>query len=662
MPPVQLNFNALRADRISIQLLGADSVEAVRRSVSERSPVDVSWSGNIPSTGGSATFVVKGAEATGTIQNGPDLYAVVPLGQNVQAILKIDRSRLPPDHAPSGQRGGNTNPVATATPTAAIEQIDVYVPYTAATKAAAPNIESMIQLAIDESNQAYVASGISVKLNLVGTKLIGYSEAGKQFRDVLVDMYQGADADMVQIRQDRDRLGADIVSLIVNIPAACGEAYDIGVDADHAFVAVYHQYPTGCLTGNYSLVHEIGHLFGARHDPQTDPTNAPFLYGHGFVHGTDWRTIMAYGSACGNCPRRQIFSNPPNYGAPNLNDVARVHRERAAVVAGFRTVVPPVVPRLARLAPVSGGVATEAYAISSGGDFIAGDSCGAPTVCSAEVPTLWKQGSPASLAATGYVSATAWGVSADGSVVAGAARATGLEVPVRWIFGQLSQLRDFDGSPGPGVVRSVSANGRTVVGYSGAGNGSQGVFWTNDSTTAVRLKSEDNSWAAGVSGDGSIIVGQHKKRSAMWTNAGQNRIDLPLLSDHTVGNALAISENGQVIVGYSTGANGVSVAVSWTNQRVQALEPALSYSMAWGVSKDGKVIVGSRGPNAFRWTSTSGMYDLYTLLRGANIDVTGWDIHDAFGVSADGTRIVGRGSRLLPQQVFTGFVVDLPVQ
>ena len=326
--------------------------------------------------------------------------------------------------------------------------------------------------------------------------------------------------------------------------------------------------------------------------------------------------------------------------------------------------VPPVVPRLASLAPVSGSVATEAYAISSGGDFVVGNSCVAPTVCGAHVPTLWKQGSPTPLIMTGYVDATAYGVSVDGSVVAGAARAAGFRVPVRWIFGQLSELRDSNGSPGPGEVRAVSANGRTVVGFSGIGNNVNALYWTNDSVVAVSLKSEGNSWASGVSGDGSIIVGQHKRRPAMWTNTGQNRFDLPLLQNHTEGNAIAISEDGRVIVGYSTGTNGVRVAVLWINRQIQAIEPhqTASDSLATAVSKDGKVVVGSRRGAAFRWTLTSGIYDLYTLLRGANIDVSGRDLHDGFAVSGDGTRIVVRGSRLLPQQVFTGFLVDLPVQ
>ena len=68
---------------------------------------------------------------------------------------------------------------------------------------------------------------------------------------------------------------------------------------------------------------------------------SPFPFGHGFVNGTKWRTMMSYKDSCDGCPRLPIWSNPAVlvHGVPagdETADNARVIAERAAVVAGFR--------------------------------------------------------------------------------------------------------------------------------------------------------------------------------------------------------------------------------------------------------------------------------------------------------------------------------------
>ena len=66
-----------------------------------------------------------------------------------------------------------------------------------------------------------------------------------------------------------------------------------------------------CATGYYSFGHEIGHLQGARHNPEADGLTLPFAYGHGFQNNVAprWRTIMCashtgWRAAC----RRPSFS------------------------------------------------------------------------------------------------------------------------------------------------------------------------------------------------------------------------------------------------------------------------------------------------------------------------------------------------------------------
>jgi len=66
----------------------------------------------------------------------------------------------------------------------------------------------------------------------------------------------------------------------------------------------------------------------------------PFPYGHGFVHGKEWRTMMSYQESCDGCPRRPIWSSPDvkvdgvAAGDAETNN-AKVIREGAAGVANF---------------------------------------------------------------------------------------------------------------------------------------------------------------------------------------------------------------------------------------------------------------------------------------------------------------------------------------
>ncbi|HYE59502.1 MAG TPA: hypothetical protein VD948_13405, partial [Rhodothermales bacterium] len=87
----------------------------------------------------------------------------------------------------------------------------------------------------------------------------------------------------------------------------------------------------------YGFAHEIGHLHGARHAPNEDPSQTPFPYGHGFRNDS-LMTIMAGGGQ----KRVPVFSGPDQnwrgvtMGEATLHDNARVLRETAAYLSNFR--------------------------------------------------------------------------------------------------------------------------------------------------------------------------------------------------------------------------------------------------------------------------------------------------------------------------------------
>ena len=161
-------------------------------------------------------------------------------------------------------------------------------------------------------------------------------DRGKTFDTILSDF-----AGMSDVRAHRDHSGADLVALIIAQPDYCGLADAIMAKASTAFAVVYYD----CATGYFSFAHELGHLMGARHNEQTDPTKVPFTYGHGYLHISpppSWRTIMAY-DCPSHCQRLPYWSNPMiKYGAVAMgtvatNDDARVLNSTAATVASFRS-------------------------------------------------------------------------------------------------------------------------------------------------------------------------------------------------------------------------------------------------------------------------------------------------------------------------------------
>ena len=86
-------------------------------------------------------------------------------------------------------------------------------------------------------------------------------------------------------------------------------------------------------------------------------------------------------------------------------------------------------------------------------------------------------------------------------------------------------------------------------------------------------------------------------------------------------------------------------------------------SQAWGASADGSVVVGSgysaSGLEAFVWDSTNGMRELDQVLADLGIvDLTGWTVTQAYGVSGDGLTIVGHGKN--PSGSLEAWIATIP--
>lgn len=209
--------------------------------------------------------------------------------------------------------------------------ITVLAGYTEAAAAEAGDIDERIRRAIDDTNEAYENGRIPIRLALVGTVSVN---------DTLTDRIQDLqrlvrpdDGFMDDLHSLRDDAEADVVMLVAEERTATINAA-IMAEPSTAFLVVH----VGTMGApDYALAHELGHLQGARHTPESDPRLEPFPFGHAFRNDSI-KTIMSTG------PQRVVpyFSGPDQVyegvvlGDSTLRDVAAVLRLTAAYVSNFR--------------------------------------------------------------------------------------------------------------------------------------------------------------------------------------------------------------------------------------------------------------------------------------------------------------------------------------
>ena len=160
--------------------------------------------------------------------------------------------------------------------------------------------------------------------------------------------------------------------------------------------------------------------------------------------------------------------------------------------------------------------------------------------------------------------------------------------------------------------------------------------------------------AYGVSADGSAVVGEGSsalgEEAFRWTSSG-GMVGLgSFIGGEFFSRANGVSADGSVVVGQGSAASG-DEAFRWTSGGGMVglgyLAGGDPFSRANGVSADGSVVVGfaisASGNEAFRWTSENGMQSVASILTTAGVDLAGWTLLSASGVSADGNTIVGDG-------------------
>ena len=201
---------------------------------------------------------------------------------------------------------------------------------------------------------------------------------------------------------------------------------------------------------------------------------------------------------------------------------------------------------------------------------------------------------------------------------------------------------------------AVSADGSVVVGRSKVASGMEAYRWESGVMTGLGWPLIGLIHVAAVSDDGSVAVGWDSSGAYQEAFRWENGV-VTYLGDLQGGGfdtqAESVSADGSVIAGTGTSTKGME-AFRWEDGVMTGLGflpgPGSLDSTAYAISGNGNTIVGKcdddLGADAFIWGAENGMRNLQEVLEyDCGLDLTGWTLNRANGISYDGLTIVGEG-------------------
>ena len=273
-----------------------------------------------------------------------------------------------------------------------------------------------------------------------------------------------------------------------------------------------------------------------------------------------------------------------------------------------------------------------------------------------------RTGGMQDLGTLGGTEAAALGVSANGSVVVGWTRNTnGYRRGFRWSSGTMQELHAGYSTDYPTFATCVSASGAVVAGYAERIHNQRrfrAFRWTQTGGYQyldVFGGSDSNSYAYGISLDGTVVVGTAQDSRGLY-HAFRQQFPGSMEYLGTLGNeesdsesvAYAASGDGSVVVGRAENQDGYFRPFRWTRQTGMVDLGTLGGNQgeARAVSGDGSVVVGWANdeygvPRAFRWIAGRGMQNLNEVY--ASLLADGSELQIAHAISPNGRYIVGSG-------------------
>lgn len=273
----------------------------------------------------------------------------------------------------------------------------------------------------------------------------------------------------------------------------------------------------------------------------------------------------------------------------------------------------------------------------------------------------------------------ATGVSDDGLVVTGIGKnANRVNEGFRWEGGVMDGIGAFTipgsgGAAGESEAFGISGDGEVIVGRS---NFTQGFWWQDDVLTMISDGFDGGTQSFAVNRDGSVVgyFQDHlDNRIRSWRLEDGEKLELTGGAQGALSEPRGMNGDGTVIVGrrfLTAGENPDQEAYRWEGDAMGGLVVGLGdlpggdfTAQANAVSADGSVVVGfgfdEEGQQAFVWDEANGMRRLIDVAENDfGLDLTGWQLVEARGISDDGLTIVGDG--INPESDQEGFLVHLP--
>jgi hypothetical protein len=189
------------------------------------------WHGRLLDVAGDATIAVNDGVMAGAVFAGDRVYEILYAGDGEHEVREIEPSAFPTDdfdghvpHVEPDPRAGELDPLVevNVAPDSA-SQVDVMVVWTPAATAAAGGtaaMQSLVDLSVANTNQAYANSGVTQRIRLVHAAEISYTESSPNTD--LTRLTDPSDGYLDPVHGLRNTYGADVVTLMGATYASAG--------------------------------------------------------------------------------------------------------------------------------------------------------------------------------------------------------------------------------------------------------------------------------------------------------------------------------------------------------------------------------------------------------------------------------------------------------